>query len=278
MLSACGGNGPTEPEKQDSTLVMAKEEKPQYVDMTYAQAFDSTADDKFVIIEGYLQLPGMMYTSGESGQLNFTDRAGQRYGEHITANVRMGNCNNCMTKLGEKYTLNDLKIKADDGSEILGNQRVKITGKLRVYDSSTSKSGVSVSIEPEKIERVPEVALDYNAMQAIKVDKTTLHDTTLDYEFTMAEGKLNIPSMLFMNEDVSLTLKTSAGEVSASFLFGTGSAQIENIPENYKNSDFKIHDASGKIIDLKKPVKVWGTRTPPKKDYGGIIYVEHIEQ
>ena len=184
-----------------------------------------------------------------------------------------------MAKVADKYTPDDLKVTSNDGETVIGpNERVRITGTLSIYESSTSSSGLSVSLRKGKVEKIDEVELDYASMGALAITKENLFDTTLKYTFSMAEGKLKIPSMLFMNDDVNLNMPFGKENLSVSFVFGEGPNTIEDIPSNYSKKDFKIHDYQDNIINLNKPVTVYGTRTPPRNDYGGILYVERIEQ
>jgi hypothetical protein len=246
--------------------------------MAYAQVFDTLNHEKEVIVEGYLQLPTMMFTGGNDAQVDFHARPYQRYGQNVIASITTGSCNNCMTPLGEKYQLSDLKMKADDGAEVLANQRVRLTGKLRVHSSSVGNSGVSASLDVTKIEKIPEVDLDYSQFDVVKLGKENLYDSTLDYALSMAESRIEIPTMLFMENDVTLNMMVGGERLGVNFVFGEGPNHIETIPANYSKKDFKIRDHKGELINLNKSVKVWGTRSTPRKNSPGILYVEHVEQ
>lgn len=282
FLTACGG-GSSEAynDTESQTAPIEKKEEPKPIEMDFMSAFSMDNNSKLVSIEGYLQLPSTMYTSGNSGSLNFSQRPGQRYGDDIRVSLNLGKCKNCMAKVADKYTADDLKVTADDGKTVIGpNQRVRITGHLSMYEASaaTSPSNLSLSIRKGKVEKVEEIELDYAAMQPLAITPENLFDSTLRYSFSMVEGKIQIPSMLFMNNDVNLNIPIGKEKLSVSFLFGAGPNTIEDIPKDYGKKDFKIHDYQDKIIDLNKPVKLYGTRTPPREDYGGILYVERIEQ
>jgi hypothetical protein len=246
--------------------------------ISFSEAFDSSKTDKQVIIEGYLQLPNMMYTTGDDAQVDFHARPQQRFGTEIIANVHTGDCNNCMAKLGEKYQLSDLKLKGDDGTEIHANERVRLTGRLRVRRSGLVENGLSVALDVAKIEKLPEIVLDYSQFEVVAITKENLFDTSLVYRLSSAEGKIEIPTMLFMENDVTLDLKVAGKRVGVNFSFGTGPNQIEPIPTNYAKGDFKIHDFEGNLVNLGKTVKVWGTRSTPGDESAGILYVERIQQ
>jgi hypothetical protein len=276
FMVACGNNAPSSDTSTANVPSVPAEPAPERLD--YEKAFDTARHDKTVILEGYLQLPNMMYTSGNEAQVDFHARPYQRYGMNITANITTGDCKNCMKALGERYELSDLKLKADDDTEVLANQRVRLTGRLRVHTSTLSANGLSASLDVTKIEKVPEAVIDYGTLEVVKLTKENLMDTTLQYALTSHEGKITIPTMLFMENDVTLDMHVGSERIGVNFLFGTGPNQIEPIPSNYSNGDFKIHDHEGNLVKLNKPVKVWGTRSTPSKGSAGILYVEHVEQ
>lgn len=278
FFTSCGSSTTTTGNGDGGDGQEIEQEGSKPITLSYSQTFDTAKDNRFVIIEGYLQLPGMMYTSGESAQVDFHARPFQRFGRDIIANIKTGSCNNCMTKLGEKYQLSDLKIKGDDGTDILANQRVRLTGGLRVHLSSLSEDGISASLDVSKIEKIPEIEVDYKQLEVVTITKENLFDSTLKYKLSMAEGKLEIPSMLFMENDVTLDLMVAGKRIGVNFNFGTGPNQIEPIPANYAKADFKIYDFKGELINLNKAAKVWGNRSTPTKDLAGVLYVEHIEQ
>lgn len=279
LFAACGsGDNQDPPEITENQITEKVVEEPKATEMAFEDAFSIDANGKMAMIEGYMQLPASMYSSNNSGSIDFSYRPNQRHGESIRMSLQMGNCKNCMKKLADKYDKNDLEVTTEDGTIVGPNVRVRVTGKLRVYESSIEGSGVSVSISNQKIEKVEEVELDYSAMGALKISSENFFDSTLKYVFSTVEGKIEIPTMLFMQDDATLSMKVGKENLSISFLFGNEPNHIEDIPKNYSKKDFKIHDFEDKIIDLKKPVKLYGTRTPPRKDYGGILYVERVEQ
>jgi hypothetical protein len=282
MLTACSsdssGSEDKSKEKKSKSEEPETKAEPVAEPMDYQAAYAAGNNDKLVSIEGYLQMPSSMYTSNRGGQLNFYSRPDQHHGQYMIATIKMGDCNNCMAKVKEKYTPADLKVKTTDGAEIGGNSRVKLTGRLRVSESTYRKSGLSVSMTVDKIEKADEVAIDYTQLGAVTIDKTTIRDSSLKDELVYATGKLSIPMLLFMDDDVSLDLTTPGGKLNANFVFGKGPNQIQPIPKNYKKTDIKVMDHTGKVINLAKPVKIWGTRSAPSAKYNGTIYVERLEQ
>jgi hypothetical protein len=277
VLMGCGGTPKSDAGAGD-TVVSATEEQAKPLSLAYDAVFDSAVNDKEVIVEGYLQLPNMMYTSDNSAHVDFYARTFQRFGTSITAYIQTGDCKNCMVKLGEKYQLSDLKIKADDGTEVLANQRVRLTGPIRVHASDDTENGFTASMEVAKIEKVPEVELDYSQFKVVEITPENLYDSTLVYALSSVKSKIGIPSMLFMENDVTLDMNVGGKRIGATFSFGTGPNQIEPIPSNYSPSDFKIRDYKGNLINLNKPAKAFGTRSTPTADSPGMLYVERVEQ
>jgi hypothetical protein len=280
-MSACGGSGGADAATTGADAGLGAnvdDVAPQYADLTYAAAFDRVHDKAFVNIEGYLQMPEMIYTDGQSGQVYLIERPYQRHGRNIAVSVKTGDCNNCMEGLPKEYKRADFKLKADDGSPIGLNERVRVSGRLGILENSLSKDGLALTMELTSLVKVPEVAIDYKQVEALKVDKTNLMDSTLQYVMSYAEGKLTIPTMIFMDKELTLDMAVGDKNLWVNFEFGTGPNQIEEIPENYGKADFKIHDADGKLINLNRPVKVWGIRSTPGHTSSGFLYVEHIEQ
>lgn len=282
IFTACeGGSSDATSDSGQETGASDAQETRKATEMDFQSAFTMDNNSKFVSIEGYLQLPSMMFSFGESQTINFSQRPGQRSGDEISVSLSVGKCKNCMDKLAEEYDLDDLKVTANDGETIIkANQRVRITGKLTVRESpgTGSPSNLAVSLEDFKIEKVAEVELDYAAMEPLAVTAANLFDTTLISTFSVVKGKIELPFLLYMKDDVSLDIPIGKKKISVNFLFGEGPNNIEALPDDYSKNDIKIHDYQGKIIDIKKPVTIYGMRTTPTKDDGGTIYVERVEQ
>ena len=96
VLMGCGGT-PKGDAGADETAVSATEEEAKPLSLSYDAVFDSAVNDKEVIVEGYLQLPNMMYTSDNSAHVDFYARTFQRFGTSITAYIQTGDCKNCMS-------------------------------------------------------------------------------------------------------------------------------------------------------------------------------------
>ena len=278
ILAGCGGSSEQQDVPSTDSAAGATVEVAKPLSLEFSKAFDVAMNDQLVEIEGYMQLPSMMYTSGKSAQVDFTARPYQRYGSHITANIATGSCNNCMKPLGEKYDINDLHVKDKDGTEVGPNQRVRITGRLNVYPSGLSENGHTASLSPTKIEKIDEVELDYSTMNVVTITKENLQDTSLKYALSYVESKVEVPSILFMENDVTLNAKVAGQRLPVNFLFGKGPNQIEPIPSNYSKDDFKIHDYKGELVNLNKTLKLWGNRSTPDDKNPGIFYVERIAQ
>lgn len=235
----------------------------------WKMAADKAYDRKRVTIEGYVALPSTSYSSGGSAQIELHEREAQYSGgRHFIVRVKMGDGNNTMKELKEGYLPADLQVKDKNGKTIGFNERVRITGELSVSDSYTS-------IQCQEIEKLDPVKLDYSTLGATEITAANVEDKTLEDQLVVAEGMLEIPVFLMLGgEDVYLNLAVKGIDktVPVDIAYGTTPGRIEDIPKNYKPSDFKIHAPDGSIIDLGKKVRIYGTA-----GYGGRIKLESIE-
>ncbi len=225
-------------------------------EVDWKMAADKAYDRKRVTIEGYVALPSTSYSSGGSAQIELHEREAQYDGgRHFIVRVKTGSDNNTMKELKEGYLPADLQIKDKNGNPIGFNERVRITGELSVSDSYTS-------IQCQEIEKLDPVKIDYSTLGATALTATNFGDKTLEKQLVVVEGKLDIPMFLMLGgEDVYLNLEVEGIEktVPIDIAYGTTPGRIEDIPENYKPSDFKIHAPDGSVIDLKKKVRIYGT-------------------
>lgn len=250
----------------------------QATDLTMEEALDANYVGKVVAVEGYLQLPQVLVADAEQAQVNFHARPLQRRGTTVFASLKLGDCANCMGKLPATYKLGDLKVFSDDQKPMTQGQRLRLTGTLAVVTEKGQQIGHSTKIKVDKIEELETTPFDYAASQALVISRENVHDTTMQGDLVKAVGKVAIPQMLFVKDDVMMEMILGGDTLGVSFLIGTGANQIDPIPSNFSKSDFKIHDHQGDLIDLHKPVTVWGTRIRAAGRSRSTIYVEHIQQ
>lgn len=238
-------------------------------------AFDKAHQGKLVQVEGYLQLPKSMIAVRDTAQIDLYERPDQRRGQAVTAKLAMGDCSNCMARLPASYTRNDLKIRDKNGAVVQVNERVRLTGRLLVSAGAKPAGKSSATLAVTNIEKLAPVAIDYHALSPVVMQAATIHDSTLgDGQLSFAEGRLSMPTMVFIDGDLSLSMAVGKESMGVNFLFGTGPNQIEELPENFTSADLKIHDHLGKTVNFHRAIKLWGARSMPD----GVLYVEHVEQ
>ncbi len=242
------------------------------------EALDEKNAGKVVAVEGYLQLPQVLVADAEQAQVNFHARPLQRRGTTLFASLKLGDCANCMAKLPATYKLGDLKVFSDDQKPMTQGQRLRLTGTLSTGKEKGQTNARWSKIKVDEIEELDGAPYDYATSKALEINRENIGDSTLDGDLVRAMGRVAIPQMLFLKDDVMMEMILGSDTLGVSFLIGNGANQIDPIPSNFSKSDFKIHDYQGALIDLRKPVTVWGTRIRASGRSRSTIYVEHIEQ
>ena len=250
----------------------------QATSVTLEEAIDEKNADKVVAVEGYLQLPQVLVADAEQAQVNFHARPLQRRGTTVFASLKLGDCANCMAKLPATYKLSDLKVFGNEQQPLSQGQRLRLTGILSMEKEKGQHKRRNAKIKVDKIEELENAVFDYVSSNALEINKENVGDSTLDGDLVRAVGRVAIPQMLFVKDDVMMEMMVGGDTLGVSFLIGNGANQIDPIPSNFSKSDFKIHDHQGALIDLRKPVTVWGTRLRGAGRSRSTIYVEHIEQ
>lgn len=221
---------------------------------------DSSANKHSVVIEGYLELPGIISISDKQQSMNFYGRKNQNLGDYIYINMPLGSGNNSMKKLPEKYTVENVSIKDNSGQPVGLNERVKLTGTMYASESIMEKGKYTQYFTVNKIEKAEEKEFDYDAanwpvLTRAIADKADDNKGKAFY----AEGVLEVPMFLFIGNDMSIELKTPKGEtLNVKVLTGAGSSMMEALKENWTPKDIKIRNNKGELINLKKKVKVYG--------------------
>lgn len=226
--------------------------------ITFAQAMDTgELDQTRVTIEGYIGVGSSVYGSDSYG-LDLWERKGQvftRKGEYISVSFDVGSGNNQMKSLPSEYKTTDLELKDDKGNVVRHGDKIKITGIYR----EPYMEGYG-SIDLQTFEKVEDTPLDYSTLGAVKVTADTNGHAALDGKVVMAEGYLEIPSMIYITETVYFDLYATQGAdeyLTVDIVIGNGPNMVENMPDNYTRDDIKIHDHSDMIVGRKK-VRVYG--------------------
>ena len=285
-LSSCGGGQSDEDSakqleqlKKDSTEKANKKAQASVpVEMTWEElqkldpkeVDDASFDNarKTIIIEGYLSMPGMLYTSGNSIRCHMYPRGGQSKGFYVNLEFQQGKTPNHMEKMPSKYTLNDFKVHTDNNEVVGQNGYVKITGELSRID------GEYATLYIKKVEKAEPKAFDY-AAAATQLTDANMND--MENKLVYVDGSLEVPMFVFIEDDMTLDLKGTGlkGEIKANVFVGDGPNQISNLPKGWSPSDVKIHDNTGKVI--KGKTRIYGTFTKSTiGDTKGYIHVESI--
>ncbi|HEU4716406.1 MAG TPA: hypothetical protein VFU15_01155 [Bacteroidia bacterium] len=237
------------------------------VNISFDQLSDKNYDGKKVIVEGYVAAPTSSYVSSTSAQIDFYGRKDQFYAaNNVIVSVPVGTGKNTMYSLPDKYTPEDIKITADDKSEIHAGDHVRITGKL-------SANGMYSSIDLDKVEKIADTDVDYSTLNAMKLTKATWKDSTMDGKLVYAEGTLEIP-MMTMDGNYTwfyLHSKDVSNDLTVNISYGNGANKVEPLSDNYRKSDVKIRDHKGDVVGNHK-VRVYGVL------HSESIYVENIVQ
>ena len=223
---------------------------------------------KKVIIEGYLSMPGVLYTSGNSIRCHMYPRNGQTKGFYVNLEFQQGKTANHMESMPSKYTLADFKVHTASNEVVGQGSPVKITGELSRIDDEYA------TIYITKVEKAEPAAFDY-AAAATQLTDANMGD--MENKLVFVDAALEVPMFVYIKEDMTLDLKNAGlkGEVEANVLVGDGPNQISNLPEGWNQSDVKVHDNTGKVI--KGKTRVYGTFTKSTiGDTKGYIHVERI--
>lgn len=269
-LAGCGGKNtppPGDPPTEQAT-------GPQTI--AFEQLFDSAFVDKEVSVEGYFHLPFSVYAYDRL-PLEFFARPDQRKGRFLVAKVPMLDSTDAVLPLPPQYTQQDLRILTHTGDTIDGAHRFRITGFLRLADVGQGKPR-ELQMQVAEINLVETPVADLSTLNPVQLDSNMVADSTRRYYLVVAEGQLEVPSMMFAMREYWLWLKGPHGKVAASFKIGAAPNQIDTIPAKFKDSDVKVFDYQGKRIDLKRPVRVYGDYSGPDEYTDGDIYVGKIEQ
>lgn len=268
-LAACGGGGgeqePTEPAAPKGPTLIS-----------FEQALSDSFIDKEVSIEGYFRLPFSIYAY-ERLPLDFYGRVGQRKGPHIVAQVRMLDSTDAVVPLPPAYTQEDLRILTHTGDRLDRKNRFRITGYLRLRDVGEGLPK-ELQMDVDTIRLASTQTPDFEALKPLRLDSAMVADSTRRHYLVVAEGNLEVPSMMFAMQEYWLWLEGPHGKVAVNFPIGYAPNRIDSIPAKFKDSDVKIYDHQTQRIDLKRRVRVYGDYSGPDDLTDGDIYVEKIEQ
>lgn len=278
LLTACGPNENLKAweDKMKRSNDSIEQAKKVVTPITWA-GLTKENTNKNVSIAGYLHVPSSMTTSKGNVQVYLYERPNQGGGMHIILSIPEGTGNNTAAKMGDKYKLEDFKIKTDKGEVLAGEGAyVQITGQLfSVYTDDAYASMGTVT----KIEKMEPAAVDYDALNVPEFNNANAKEQ--DDKLVYATGVLET-GMLLNEYDYSYSLTLKGPKLAdGDYLFayvkiGNGPNHMEVPPNNYSNKDIKIHDDKGNLFPLNKKVKVYGVFSKSSTGGGGKISVEKI--
>ncbi len=240
--------------------------------ITFGEADDTTSemDESRIVIEGYVGISSYVSQSNTSTTIKLWERRGQYRGDAVSCFINTGKNKNEMKRLKEDFQSEDVIITGNSEEKIGVGDYVRITGVFhKPYDEGYG------TIDVQTIEKIEDNAeYDYAAAKPAVIN---ISDTTGIYKnqdkLVVAEGYLELPMFVSIREYVYFYLKPSLNSesyITADILIGNTPNKVEDIPENYSQSDIKVHDNKGNIVGKKK-VRIYGVW-----NYSGIA-VERIE-
>ena len=120
---------------------------PPATPQTFANYNTKANDQKQISLEGYLRLPVSAMIS-DTMLLDLVETPVSK-GKEVPVSLYIGSSANQVEKPPKDYTNKDLKVRANDGSLIEANQKVRVSGKL-IY----SPSGGSILFKPVDIQKL----------------------------------------------------------------------------------------------------------------------------
>ena len=221
------------------------------------EAADVKGDDKAVIIDGYLSLPHTIFATSDHTRANLFARPIQSRGFVADVEFHTGAGPHQMEPLPASYSTADFKVHADNG-DILGDGGfARITG--RITHRSTDSISNDVTIEVDKVEKLPAKDADYSTATEFDGDKAASFENKL----VRTTGALVPPTMLLRSRD-NLTFDLTGpkpptgGNLRAIIAIGAGVDHMDDVPPNFTAADIKIRDHVGKPVSLGSKVTLYG--------------------
>jgi hypothetical protein len=278
-LSSCGGNKEYSADNDPVTRMydsinkadsLKKWGPPNAISFSEASDTSSAMDGSRITIEGYVGISSYVSQSNSSTTIKLWERNGQFRGDAISCFLETGKNKNEMKRLKDDFKTEDVEITGNSDEKIVVGDYVRITG---VYQKPYSEGYGTIEVQTiEKLDSVAEY--DYVAAKPAMIN---INDTTgiykLQDKLVVAEGYLELPTFVSVREYIYFWLKPTANSenyVTADIQIGVTPNRVEDLPDNYSQSDIKVHDNKGNIVGKKK-VRVYGVW-----NYSGIA-VERIE-
>lgn len=233
------------------------------VHVKYSDVCQKENTDKVVSVDGYFGTNDLMVSCSGEGErkrctLNFMPKPGST--ESHSASVSVGSGPNQMDALPDKYTAEDLHLRTKDGKTIGPRDWVRVVAKMRVTDSYCSLEVLEIQTPPADA-RPEQMELQAVAVAFADACKPENKDKVVS-----VDGYLGVSSIMFCKNrgvvrycGLNLYPKPGTGDgISANVDVGTEANQMEQLPEQYRPEDLKIHTADGKTLGFRDRVKITG--------------------
>jgi hypothetical protein len=140
----------------------------------------------------------------------------------------------------------------NQGKTVLANERVKLTGYYYTL-------GTTAYLEVTRIDKVDDVALDYETLKFPKMEEKYKADNKAYDKGYQIEGKLAVPMYVLIDDETTVDITDKTGKTyNLKVVTGKGAGQVEELTEGWSNKDVKIRNDQGKLVNLNKTAKVYG--------------------
>lgn len=218
--------------------------------LEWSKLEDKSMDGKMVTIEGYAELPFLMYTTEGTSTLHLHQRMNQYGGGMVSLTVKDGDDENTIKTLPDDYEQSDIEIHDNKGQKIVYGEKMRVTGKAKWEDGD-------YTIDVEMIEKV-EGAFDYEKESVRLTDSSDFE--ALNEKLVWAEGEVYIADEQEsgIRMDMWLDDSTLYSEIMCKFKYGSLPNQADELPETYYEEDVVYRDAKGKTLGDGSRVRVYG--------------------
>lgn len=253
LLASCGGSTNKTKDNLFSTDMTEEKKDEKVTKMTFEEGLEKKdAERRLVEVEGYVQLSVISSFSEKGQTVDFYGRRNQKSGPDYYTTMPIGNGKNQMKQLPKEYSSKDVLIIDNQGKKVLANERVKLTGYFYTL-------GTTAYLEVTRIDKVDDVALDYETLKFPKMEEKYKADNKAFEKGYQIEGKLSVPMYVLIDDETTVDITDKAGKTyNLKVVTGKGSGQIEELTEGWTNKDVKIRNDKGNLVNLNKNAKVYG--------------------
>lgn len=233
--------------------------------LEWSKLEDKSMAGKTVTIEGYAELPFLMYTTEGTSTIHLHQRMNQYGGGMVILSLKDGDDENTIKTLPDDYDNADIEIHDNKGQKIVYGEKMRVTGKATFEDGD-------YHIDVESIEKV-DGAFDY-AKESVRLTDSSDFEA-LNEKLVWAEGEVYIADEQEsgIRMDMWLDDSTLSTEILCKFKYGSLPNQADELPETYYEDDVVYRDAKGKTLGDGSRVRVYGMWYADKE----MIAVEKIE-